>query len=106
MSLISIVTIVSALAVYSVVESSCTLKSILSSLERSQSYKLNHLSELVEVLRCGLNLLQSVSDSVRLGNDLEDLRDRISTAAELRRIAWVHLPHTRPGFRAGGSRQT
>ena len=53
------------------------MKSILSSLERSQAHKLNHLSELVEVLRCGLNLLQSVSDSVRLGNDLEDLREEL-----------------------------
>ena len=65
------------------------MKSILSSLERSQSYKLNHLSKLVEVLRRGLNFLQAVSDSVRLGNNLEDLRERVRvrTAVELRRIA-------------------
>lgn len=53
------------------------MKSILSSLERSQSYKLNHLSKLVEVLRRGLNFLQAISDSVRLGNNLEDLRERV-----------------------------
>jgi hypothetical protein len=99
---------VSAFAQCSLEKSQCTLKSILSSLERSQPYKLNHLSEFVEVLRRGLNFLQAVSDSVRLGNNLEDLceRVRVRTAVELRRIAWVYLPHTRPGFRGGGSRQT
>lgn len=50
-----------------------TLKGLLGSLERSQSHKLDGLSEGGEVLGSLLDLLQAVADGVGLVDDLEDL---------------------------------